>query len=132
MSSLGTILRKEREKQGRTLKEVSDALNIKQKYLEALEKDTYDDIPGVVFMKGFTRNYGNYLGLNGETLVREYKGAFAATIPQPDVRPAAVQNMPKKPKKDGKKKNKQQGKWPEITIIAGIVICLLLIIWILV
>lgn len=132
MSSLGTVLRKEREKQGRTLKEVSDALNIKQEYLTALEKDTYDDIPGVVFVKGFTRNYGNYLGLDGAALVQTYKEAFAATILQPDVRPAAVQNVSKTPrKKDVKKKNKQ-GKWPEITIIAGIVICLLLIVWILV
>ena len=119
MSSLGKILRKEREKQGRTLKEVSDAL----------EKDTYDDIPGVVFVKGFTRNYGNYLGLDGAALVQKYKGAFAATVPQPDVRPAAVQNKPKKVKKNDAKKKKRQGKWPEITIIAGIVICLLLIIW---
>lgn len=131
MSSLGTVLRKEREKQGRTLKEVSDALNIKTAYLEALEKDSYDDIPGVVFVKGFTRNYGNYLGLDGAALVQQYKGAFAATVPQPDVRPAAVQHTPQKPKKDSKKRTKQ-GKWPEITIIAGIVICLLLIIWILV
>lgn len=131
MSSLGTILRKEREKQGRTLKEVSDALNIKTEYLEALEKDTYDDIPGVVFVKGFTRNYGNYLGLDGAALVQKYKGTFVATVPQPDVRPAAVQHVPQKKKKNGKKRNKQ-GKWPEITIIAGIVICLLLIIWILV
>ena len=81
MSSLGTILRKEREKQGRTLKEVSDALNIKQKYLEALEKDTYDDIPGVVFMKGFTRNYGNYLGLNGETLFGNIKERLPLRFP---------------------------------------------------
>jgi len=131
VSSLGTVLRKEREKQGRTLKEVSDALNIKTAYLEALEKDSYDDIPGVVFVKGFTRNYGNYLGLDGAALVQQYKGSFAATVPQPDVRPAAVQHTPQKLKKDGKKRTKQ-GKWPEITIIAGIVICLLLIIWILV
>mgnify|MGYP004460505409 FL=1 len=132
MSSLGKILRKEREKQGRTLKEVSDALNIKQEYLKALEKDTYDDIPGVVFVKGFTRNYGNYLGLDGAALVQKYKGTFAATVPQPDVRPAAVQNKPKKVRKNDAKKKNHQGKWPEITIIAGIVICLLLIIWILV
>jgi len=39
----------------------------------------------------------------------------------------------KKIRKDSTKKKKQrQGKWPEITIIAGIIIFLLLIIWILI
>lgn len=40
-------------------------LNIKREYLEALEKDEYDAIPGAVFVKGFLRNYGNFLELDG-------------------------------------------------------------------
>ena len=59
MPTVGEVLRTERERQGRTLKEISDALNIKRQYLAALEEDRYDDIPGVVFVKGFIRNYGN-------------------------------------------------------------------------
>ena len=69
MPTVGEVLRTERERQGRTLKEISDALNIKRQYLAALEEDRYDDIPGVVFVKGFIRNYGNCLGMDGGALV---------------------------------------------------------------
>ena len=74
MPTVGEVLRTERERQGRTLKEISDALNIKRQYLAALEEDRYDDIPGVVFVKGFIRNYGNCLGMDGGALVDTYKG----------------------------------------------------------
>ena len=104
-SSIGEVLRLAREQQGLTLQDVSDALNIKREYLEALEKDEYDAIPGAVFVKGFLRNYGIFLELDGIALAR---------------------------KDSNKKKKQRQGKWPEITIIAGIIIFLLLIIWILI
>ena len=119
-SSIGEVLRLAREQQGLTLQDVSDALNIKREYLEALEKDEYDAIPGAVFVKGFLRNYGNFLELDGIALAREYKE---------NIMPVKK----KKVRKDSNKKKKQrQGKWPEITIIAGIIIFLLLIIWILI
>ena len=121
-SSIGEVLRLAREQQGLTLQDVSDALNIKREYLEALEKDEYDAIPGAVFVKGFLRNYGIFLELDGIALAREYKENVEERTPQPEVRTI----MPVK------KKKQRQGKWPEITIIAGIIIFLLLIIWILI
>ncbi len=130
MSTVGDVLRSERERQGRTLQEVSDALHIKRGYLQALEQDDYDVIPGVVFVKGFIRNYGNYLSLDGNALVNEYKAAFTGRTPQPEVRAAASVSAGRKKDKPAKKK-KRKGKWPEITIIAGIIMFLLLIVWIL-
>lgn len=126
MTSIGTVLQEKRIQQGRTLQEASDALNIKKDYLEALEKNAYDAIPGAVFVKGFIRNYGNYLGLDGAKLVRQYKTSVEERTPKPEVR--SVVPKQKAPKKT--KKKRRQGKWPEITIIAGIIIFLLLMIWI--
>ena len=124
-SSIGEVLRLAREQQGLTLQDVSYALNIKREYLEALEKDEYDAIPGAVFVKGFLRNYGNFLELDGVALAREYK----ENVEERTIMPVKK----KKIRKDSTKKKKQrQGKWPEITIIAGIIIFLLLIIWILI
>ena len=85
-SSIGEVLRLAREQQGLTLQDVSDALNIKREYLEALEKDEYDAIPGAVFVKGFLRNYGNFLELDGIALAREYKENVEERTPQPEVR----------------------------------------------
>lgn len=126
MTSIGEVLQKQRVKQGRTLQEAADALNIKKAYLEALEKNTYDAIPGAVFVKGFIRNYGNYLGLDGAALVQYYKSSVEERTPKPVVR--SVVQKKKEPKKRNVKR--RQGKWPEITIIAGIIIFLLLMIWI--
>ena len=131
-SSIGEVLRLAREQQGLTLQDVSDALNIKREYLEALEKDEYDAIPGAVFVKGFLRNYGNFLELDGIAPAREYKENVEERTPQPEVRTIMPVKKKKVRKDSNKKKKQRQGKWPEITIIAGIIIFLLLIIWILI
>ena len=85
MSSIGRVLQQEREQQGRTLKEVSDAVNIKEAYLDALEKENFDVIPGAVVVKGFIRTYAEYLGLDGAELVTAYKKDVVARKPKPEV-----------------------------------------------
>lgn len=74
MSNLGQILRSKREERGITIKDVEKVLSIRAKYLEALEAGDYEVIPGEVYVKGFLRNYANYLGLNVEEIVQLYKG----------------------------------------------------------
>ena len=62
---------------------------------------------------------------------RRYLRDLART-PQPEVRTIMPVKKKKVRKDSNKKKKQRQGKWPEITIIAGIIIFLLLIIWILI
>jgi transcriptional regulator with XRE-family HTH domain len=69
----GEILRAEREKQGLSLPEVEAATKIRVKYLEALENDDYQEIPGEIYRVGFLRNYARYLGLDSDALVESYK-----------------------------------------------------------
>lgn len=126
MPTIGSILQKTRVQQERTLQEVSSALHIKTEYLEALEQDAYERIPGAVFAKGFIRNYGNYLGLDGTGLVQAYKTSYEQWRPQPEIRPVAVK---KKKTAKSRRVKKRKGKWPEITIIAGVIIFLLLMVW---
>lgn len=130
LASVGKMLQEERIRQKRTLKEISDALNIRQNYLEAVEANQYAIIPGSVFAKGFIRNYGNYLGLDGAALVDEYKASVEEKTPRPEVRTVVLPKKKKERRVESKRKGRQ-GKWPEITIIAGVVIFLLLILWIL-
>lgn len=135
MPTVGEVLRTERERQGRTLKEISDAINIKREYLAALEADRYDDIPGVVFVKGFIRNYGNCLGMDGGALVETYKSSLNGRTPQPEVRAAVPVRRGKAKKKERHKEAKKKGrngKWPEITIVAGVILFLLLFVWIMI
>ena len=103
MSSIGRVLQQEREQQGRTLKEVSDAVNIKEAYLDALEKENFDVIPGAVFVKGFIRTYAEYLGLDGAELVTAYKKDVVARKPKPEVRPVAYN-----PERAGREERQQE------------------------
>lgn len=73
--TVGTILREARLAQGKSLEDIENATNIRQKLIAHLENDEYDQTPGEFFVKGAIRNYGNYLGLNGLELVEKYKAS---------------------------------------------------------
>jgi len=57
---------------GVSLEEVSAATRIAPKYLEALENDQWDQLPGGVFNRGFIRSIARFLGLDVDNLVAEY------------------------------------------------------------
>lgn len=68
----GDRLKREREMRGVSLDEVAAATRIAPKYLEALENDQWDQLPGGVFNRGFIRSVARFLGLNVDNLVAEY------------------------------------------------------------
>lgn len=127
MSSIGNILRTERETQGRTLTEVSNAVYIKTKYLSALEEENFAAIPGEVYVKGFIRAYASYLGMDGEELVAQYDGPSESILLQKET-PTAVTEVGK-----GRRRRRRKAvSWPEITIIIGVILFILLIVWLIV
>ncbi|NLJ83697.1 MAG: helix-turn-helix domain-containing protein [Halanaerobiaceae bacterium] len=71
--SIGEKLKKAREKMGLSFNEIQDAIKIRSKYLEALENDDFDVIPGEAYVRAFIKSYGNHLGLNGDELLEEYR-----------------------------------------------------------
>lgn len=73
MKHIGARLRQLREEKALTLKDVQAETKIRQKYLEALEDGDESQFPGEVYLKGFLRSYGNFLGLDGIALVNEFK-----------------------------------------------------------
>lgn len=126
MSSIGNILRTERETQGRTLTEVSKAVYIKTKYLSALEEENFAAIPGEVYVKGFIRAYASYLGMDGEELVAQYDGPSESILLQKET-PTAVESG-----KGRRRRRRKTVSWPEITIIVGVILFILLIVWLIV
>ncbi|MDA8235364.1 MAG: helix-turn-helix domain-containing protein [Clostridia bacterium] len=73
MNGIGIKLKNERENKGLSLQEAAIATKIRLKYLEAIENGSFEIIPAEVYLKGFLKIYGDYLGLKGQTLVNEYK-----------------------------------------------------------
>jgi len=70
---LGEVLRAAREAKGVDLPRVERETKIRERYLSALERGEYRDLPGAVYTKGFLRNYGAYLGLDSEYLIDLYR-----------------------------------------------------------
>src|SRR6185312_11025713 len=50
---------------------------IRDRYLQALEEERWDALPGDAYVKGFLRTYADYLGLDGNLYVDEYNSRFA-------------------------------------------------------
>ena len=82
---IGDILRKEREKQKLSVKDVEQGTSIRAVYIDALENGEYDKLPGEVYAKGFIKNYGNFLELNGEDLVRQFIIEITPVAAEPEV-----------------------------------------------
>ena len=81
---MGSTLKAEREKKGLTIKDIEQETSIRAAYLEALEEGRYDVLPSEVYVKGFIRNYAEFLQLDPAPLVQEYReelhGADAAPV----------------------------------------------------
>lgn len=75
MTSLGQELKKDREARGISLKAVADATRINQRYLEAVESDQLDTLPGGFFVKGILRSYAKAVGLDEEEVLERYRQA---------------------------------------------------------
>src|SRR5258705_12948557 len=64
MTSVGSILRKERESQGRAIAEIAAQLCVTKRYLHAIEEDDTAGIPGLFFYKNFAKQYAEILGID--------------------------------------------------------------------
>lgn len=82
---VGDILRSEREKQGLTIKDVENETSIRALYIEAIENSDQKSLPSEVYVKGFIRNYAEFLRLDADALVRQYREEIhgGEDLPQP-------------------------------------------------
>jgi cytoskeleton protein RodZ len=84
MTSLGETLRRERLKRNLDLDQVSRELKISPRFLEAIEEEQFDRLPGGVFAKSFVRQYARLLDLDDEDAANEVQRLIAPTTP-PDL-----------------------------------------------
>jgi cytoskeleton protein RodZ len=73
MQAIGERLREARMRQGLDLTEVEVATKIRAKYLRAMENDEFAMLPGSTYVKSFLRTYAEYLGLDAQLLVEEFR-----------------------------------------------------------
>jgi len=77
MFEIGGSLREARLKRNLTPADVQKAIRIRDRYLQALEEERWELLPGDAYVKGFLRTYADYLGLDGNLYVEEYNSRYA-------------------------------------------------------
>jgi cytoskeleton protein RodZ len=77
MFELGSSLREARRRRGLEIDAVQRATRIRRRYLEAIEEDRFEQLPGGAYTRGFLREYAEFLGLDGGLYVQEYNERFA-------------------------------------------------------
>lgn len=73
MYSIGQRLREERLRKGIKLSEISEFTRIRTGFLEAIEADQFDQLPGNFYARSFIRQYARYIGLDDPELEAEIK-----------------------------------------------------------
>ena len=87
MFEIGGSLREARLKRGLTPADVQKAIRIRDRYLQALEEERWELLPGDAYVKGFLRTYADYLGLDGNLYIEEYNSRFSRPDEQPHLVP---------------------------------------------
>lgn len=91
------MLREARESQGISLAEAEAQTRIRQKFIAAMEAETWDLLPNDVTTRGFLRKYANYLGLDEEVVLQRFHGRTNQPAPQSVVAASADREVDYRP-----------------------------------
>lgn len=75
-ASIGIALKAKREELSYTIEHVADITRITLSNLRAIEDGAMDKLPGLVFVRGFVRNYANLLGMDSDWMSEVLNRAY--------------------------------------------------------
>jgi cytoskeletal protein RodZ len=78
MFEIGTTLRDARIRRDISLQQAEDDTKIRVKYIQAMENEDFDVLPGGTYVKGFLRTYAEYLDLDFQTILDEFNDRFGS------------------------------------------------------
>src|ERR1035437_8027324 len=137
MTTVGDTLRRTRLKRNLDLEEISNELKISTRFLQAIENDQYDKLPGGVFAKSFVRQYARLLGLDEEDIAGRVQQVLA---PAPEAQQLAEKSKAaggapiQVPKVDewetvGDKRFRWSGWLSAIVLVAVMLVCSAVYAW---
>lgn len=101
---MGKKLRDARKRRKLSLEEAEEATKIRARYLQALESEDWEQLPGETYARAFIRTYAALLGLDGDRLADEQRRERGATrpgerLPKVDPRPRRVSSRRRRRRK---------------------------------
>jgi cytoskeleton protein RodZ len=70
---VGSKLREARTRRQLSLAEIEQATKIRARYLQAIEDEDWEQLPGDTYARAFIRTYGSLVGLDGDRLAEEQR-----------------------------------------------------------
>ncbi len=71
--TLGLVFKTQRLNQKKSLEAISEQLKIRKVFLQAIEEEQFDQLPGGVYTVGFIRTYAQHLGLDHDEIIEQLK-----------------------------------------------------------
>jgi transcriptional regulator with XRE-family HTH domain len=91
LAEIGPVLRAARQARGLTLAEAAGATNLRESFLESLERDDpLEAFPAPVYERFFLREYARFLGVQEEPLIEALEARLGTVEPTLEVPPPAV------------------------------------------
>lgn len=73
---IGEVFKNKREERNISLKEAENATSIRMCYLQAIEQGELNKVISPVYAQGFVKQYANFLGMDGEGMIKENQDIF--------------------------------------------------------
>lgn len=80
MAGEGQMLQAAREEKQWSYTYTEEITKIRVRYIQALEEEKYDILPGTTYVKGYLRTYAKQLGINSDEIIALYN---ASATPEP-------------------------------------------------
>ena len=76
LKRLGGFLKAKREELGADFQDVQSATSIRISFLKAIEEGRIESMISGAYARGFIKQYANFLGIDGERILRESSASF--------------------------------------------------------
>src|ERR1041384_5323237 len=90
MAEFGATFKKARESLGISLDDIALETRIGTRFLQAIENEQFELLPGGIFNRGFIRSFAQRVGLDPEKAVSDYERLAANDEPLDDGSPPAM------------------------------------------
>ena len=117
---LGALLKAKRTEKNIAIGEVAERLKFSAKQIESLESGDYKGLPEPIFVKGFIKTYGRFLGLDTDQVTLLLNEVFPSQVSAAPVA-TATENQTSLNFQD-QKKSKSFPKWLPLVVVAALVV----------
>ena len=116
---LGALLKTKRTEKNIAIGEVAERLKFSAKQIESLESGDYKGLPEPIFVKGFIKTYGRFLGLDTDQVTSLLNEVFPSQV---SVAPATATENQTSLNFQDQKKSKSFPKWLPLVVVAALVV----------